>query len=524
VTTLNHRFLRGKEKGRPRIGLTIEHLWLGLPVFVIIWKSFVFPVPLLDFWWHLKAGEIIVTTKSIPQTDLFSFTAQGKTFILGNWLAEIAYYFTYRLGGLPLLILANTILLAGAVAFLLRLCWESSGRVRLSAIAGIIAACCFPVSLRSQVFSFLFMSACYWVLCGYPLRRRKLIWCLPLLMVVWVNLHGAFILGLALIGGFFCLEAAQAFACCSSMPKRDLWVLALVLILCGLATLANPVSYRVYSYIDAVMSDPSSQNLVVEWQPPRIDAAKGWVLFYGLFYLLLVALILARRRPDLKDLGLFLCFSFLGLKASRNGVWFAIIATPILARYLAAMDARSILGFLTKTDSKGPAEKWFRQRPSSAARAPLYGLNLLIACSALAILALVSPWIRPSVYKTSLLDPRTPVKAMDYIEHNRLVGNILHPQSYGDYLIWRLWPQQHSFFDGRVHLFGEPFVKHYNRIFTDSQWEELLKPYKIRFMLLSKDGNQDSSQKLIDAARSSSHWVLRYEDALSILFEARDRL
>jgi len=149
---------------------------------------------------------------------------------------------------------------------------------------------------------------------------------------------------------------------------------------------------------------------------------------------------------------------------------------------------------------------------------------LLIACSALTILVFVSPWVRPNLYHISLLDPRTPVKAMDYIERNHLVGNIMHPQSYGDYLIWRLWPQQHSFFDGRVHLFGEPFVKYYNRIFSDSQWEALLKPYKIRYLLLSKAENEDSSQKLIDAARSSSHWSVQYEDEGCVLFEAVDSI
>jgi len=42
--------------------LTREHLWLGLPVFVLLWKNFLFPIPVLDFWWHLKVGEVIAAT------------------------------------------------------------------------------------------------------------------------------------------------------------------------------------------------------------------------------------------------------------------------------------------------------------------------------------------------------------------------------------------------------------------------------------------------------------------------------
>ena len=60
--------------------MTIEHLWLGLPVFVLLWKNFLFPLPVLDFWWHLKMGKVIATTGSIPNVDQFSFTVGGKTF------------------------------------------------------------------------------------------------------------------------------------------------------------------------------------------------------------------------------------------------------------------------------------------------------------------------------------------------------------------------------------------------------------------------------------------------------------
>src|ERR1041385_5046732 len=75
--------------------LTIEHLWLGLPVFVLLWKNFLFQLPVLDFWWHLKLGELIANTHSIPRTDLFSFTASGQTYVVQNWLAELIYYGLY---------------------------------------------------------------------------------------------------------------------------------------------------------------------------------------------------------------------------------------------------------------------------------------------------------------------------------------------------------------------------------------------------------------------------------------------
>jgi hypothetical protein len=510
------------EKEHPTMmKLRIEHLWLGLPIFVLIWKGFVYPLPLLDFWWHLRAGEVIYTTRSIPRTDLFSFTAQGKPFILGNWLAEVVYYLINRLGGFPLLILVNTLLLAGTLLFVLLICWEATGRPRLTSFATLAAALSFFVSVRSQVFSFFFFAVFYWILDGFVSKRKSRIWLLPALMIPWVNLHGAFVLGLGLVALFLGLETLRAAAGRSLLSTTEIKKLALVLGICIVATLVNPESYRVYSYVNAVMSDPSSQKLVMEWQPPRIDTTQGAVLFYVPFYLLLIVLVYAGKRPNLTDFGLFLVFSVLGLKATRNSIWFIIIATPIAARYLSTLDPKPVLTALRKTAVLRQLALLF-DRPRKEARVQHYGLNLTIACCAIGVLILVSPWVRPGVYGTSLLDPATPVGAMDYIERNALKGNIFHPQIYGDYLVWRLWPNQRCFFDGRVHLYGEPFVRYYHRIFIDSQWEELLKPYGIRYLLLSKSPGQEDSRRLVESARSSPHWRILFEDNISVLFGAVD--
>src|SRR5437667_5879748 len=84
--------------------ISIEHLWLGLPVFILLWKTFLFPLPLLDFWWHLKTGQVIATTGSIPRVDLFSFPPVGKPFVSKNCLPELLYYLFYGPVGFPLLL------------------------------------------------------------------------------------------------------------------------------------------------------------------------------------------------------------------------------------------------------------------------------------------------------------------------------------------------------------------------------------------------------------------------------------
>ena len=483
--------------------VTIHHLWAGLPLFILLWKCFLLPLPLLDFWWHLKVGEIIVSTRTIPGTDIFSYTAAGKPFILGNWLAEVIYYLVFRLGGLPLLVFANALLVAAAFLPVYYLCWEATSRPRVRVLAAALAALCFFVGVRTQVFSFFFFSIYYWILSGFRARRRELLWILPVLMIFWVNLHGGFVLGMILIAIFLCAEGTKSYF--GSDPERltprELRKLVTILLLCFVATIANPEGTGIYNYLHSVAADPSSQNLVIEWQPPRIETLQGILRFYGLFFLLLVTLLQSRKRPELTNVVLFLASSAFALTAVRNCIWFIIIAAPMLARYCPLP-----LSPPSEDSREAPALSSTQRR-----------LNLMLACVAVLVLVLLSPWVHPRVYGASLLAPQTPVGAVDYIENHGLQGRIFHPQEYGDYLIWRLWPQQRSFIDGRVHLFGEKFVREYQQVFCDSSWEQLLEIYGIRYLLLNKDREQEESLRLIERARKSPRWVAIYEDGLNVL-------
>lgn len=508
--------------------LRIEHLWLAVPIFLVVGFGFLLKLRLVDFWWHLKIGEIIVNTRAIPRTDLFSFTAAGQPFILQNWLVEVLYYLTYRAGGLPLLVTLNAALLVAALLPVYSLCRRSTNRLRLGVVVAILPAVSLIYfgSVRSQVFSFALLSAFYWILHHYHRRQRDLLWALPVLMALWVNLHGAFVIGLALIGLFLCCEAASRLfygAQSNTLTTGELSKLGLILMLTALATLVNPETYRVYGYILAVATNPASQALVVEWQPPRVDELESLLLFYGPFFISLLVLLYARRRPLLIELALFLAFAIFGLKALRNGVWFTLIAAPILARHLPTIRVWDFIQPLRRFRLVDSFILWVARRKDAVV--PIrYRLNRQIALVMLTILVLVSPWIYPhlgnKLFGSTLWEPSTPVGAMDYIQQQRLQGNIFHPQIYGDYLIWRLWPQQRSFIDGRVHLFDNSVIRDYRLAFNDPHWDERLARYDIRYLLLSKV--EEENHLMADTARTSNNWQVLYEDEQSILFEKID--
>src|SRR4030095_12240523 len=194
--------------------LTIEHIWLSIPILLVAGFGFLLKLRLVDFWWHLKAGEIIVNTRSIPNTDLFSFTAAGQPFILQNWFVAVIYYATYRVGGLALLVFLNAMLLVAALLPVYDLCRKATDKLRLSVITALLPAVLLLYfgSVRSQVFSFALFSVFYWVLSNYRQKVSDRLWLLPLLMIVWVNVHGAFVLGLGLLSIFLGCELLRRIA------------------------------------------------------------------------------------------------------------------------------------------------------------------------------------------------------------------------------------------------------------------------------------------------------------------------
>ncbi len=505
--------------------LNIRHLWMLVPGLMVAWMGLMHPVRLLDFWWHLKMGEVIVTSRAIPRVDLFSFTRTGQPFVYQNWLGEVLYYLVYQAGGLPLMIAFNTMLLVLTFVVILHLCLRANSRLHVAVLCSLVAADVLGLysSVRPQSYSFVLFAAFYCILWMYREGRWDCLWALPVLMVVWVNLHGAFVLGiglLILVWGTEAIRRAARGPGAGTLSPAALRKLTLILALTVVACLANPEGYRVFAYVRQLQVDPSSQQFVTEWQVPSVKEQSGLLMFFGPFFLALLVFFYTRSPLSLTELGLFSAFAVLALGARRNGIWFGLIVAPMLARHATGLRIPDL-----RDDSR--VVSWLRaaagrlQKRPEGSQSNHPGLNRLLLACLLLFTVMLSPWVRPHL-KVERLHPRlieesTPVGAMDFFAEHQLSGNIFHPQAYGDYLIWRLWPQQRSFIDGRVHLYDESLVRDYRQAFWDEHWESRLAKYDIQYLLLPKD--DENSASMINDARGSSNWMLLYEDRISVLFE-----
>ncbi|GIV96192.1 MAG: hypothetical protein KatS3mg057_0849 [Herpetosiphonaceae bacterium] len=489
-------------------GLSLDQLYIIVAVALIALRPLLTPIPPYDFWWHLKFGQVIAQTGAIPTADSFSFTRAGEPFFDQSWLSQLVLYWLYNLGGVELIILIQAAVIATTYGLLLLLAIRRTGRVRLSTVLLLLAI--VPISfdnwlVRPQSYTLPLFVAFLFILTSYRLGWGRRLWLLPLLMVVWVNLHGSFVLGLALIGivaagetlgGIFSGFKEQNLKFETEQAKlRSIAPLWLTLIVTALATLLNPRGIEVIGYVRNLLGSTAVTGLVTEWASPTPRTLSGALFFLFVIGLFLV-LIYAQRRPVLTDLLLLLPFLWLALSAVRNVIWLAIVAYPLLVEALSSR--------------QGPQRRGARGSPiMNAFLTGMVGLLVLLAL----------PWIKPSLdlpptlgRLISLDTPVDAVEALQGLPQEQRPERLFHMEGFGSYLIWAA-PEQKVFIDPRIEFY--PYEQWIDAIDLSQgcNVEELLAKYKIDGMLLSPMGQEP----LLNRALQSGRWRVVYEDESAAL-------
>lgn len=495
--------------------IRLDHLWpLGVLALIGVFIALV-PTPPNDFWWHLKAGQI-VTQQGIPTTNLFAWILPAETpFVYATWLGEWLFYALFRVAGLPAIIIARNLLGLAAFALVATEAHRRSGSWRLAALAALLAGLMTINNLiiRTQNWSWVPFALFLLILGAYAdgrLRPRSLL-ALPLLMAFWVNVHGAFVLGLAMLGIYTVGETLRRLL---GQPRALPWARLcwLYLALSGTlaATLLNPLGPGIFRYVADLLTDPPSQGLINEWQPPTPRNPAGF-FFFASILALLAAFAFARRRPSVTDVLLACAFLWLAWGGQRYVVWYGMIAMPLLVQCLAA--------------PRAPLA-----RPPARVGSPT--LNALLASVlALTVVAFQPPlkqvWTFPQPYRDLFADvpgaplafgAATPVAATDWLQANHPgEGRLFNEMGYGSYLIWALYPQTQVFIDPRVELFPLELWQDYAAISDGSNVAILLAKYQVTRVMLDRA----LQPKLSAVLRADPVWALEYEDEQSEIYRRR---
>ena len=461
------------------------------------------PITDPDFWWHLRTGQLIWESKSIPRQDVFSYTVAGQPWITHEWLTEVILYAVYAFVGQGGLIL----LFAGiiAVAFVLSYL-QCEGRPYLASFVVVLAAISSAVTwgVRPQMLSLLLSAVFLYVLQFSSKDSSRCLWLLPPLMVLWANLHGSFFLGAVYPAAYTVgatLEHVFARGEGAKPDWKDIRRLAVVTILTAAAPILNPNGIRLLLYPFGTLKSAAMQQYIMEWFSPDFHLAQ--FLPFALFVLILLAtLSLSRSRPTTTDLIFMIGFGYASLRSARQIPFFVLTTTPMVTSQLLHVWRDSGLPNLSATRMRP------RGRAFLAANWAILAV-LLAGAAALAGHALVG--------NAAAQRDAFPVAAVDFLEASETSGNIYNLYHWGGYLIWRLYPERKVFIDGRADVYGDAFIDEYLQVYQLREaWREPLDAHDVSLAIV------DKGSPLATMLSECGGWLQAYGDSQAVIFRRQE--
>jgi hypothetical protein len=344
------------------------------------------------------------------------------------------------------------------------------------------------------VFSILLYTIALWVLSEDRLRRGRLVWLLVPLTALWANLHGGFVAWLATLGLLAALSGAER----DWGGARRYGALGA---LCGLASLLNPYGWQLLLHIARYLNSSWIVDHVQEFQSPRIRS-EGMVVFA----LLLLAAVALVPRADRFDGLLVLVWGFLALRSARHVPFFAIAAAPVVANAAAQSWAR-----LAEGAKRGAPGRIFWELAQEFGRTARISLWLPVS-AAVAIAAAPPVGFPDSIFPVLAVE-----RNLQQLTPAEGIPRVLTSDQWADYLIYRFYPGQRVFFDGRSDFFGELLGGDYRKLLSGEQpWRELLDRYRFDLALLPHDW------ALSTALDREPGWRRVYQDSVAVLY-SRDR-
>ena len=447
-----------------------------------------------DYWWHLRTGQIIVQEHVIPRHDLFSFTMAGSRWVTHEWLSEAVIYSLDTLVGYlgTSLIFAGVGALSLAVIHRLLLRLGLSGRFTLL-LVGLAGLLSIPYwTVRPQVFTFLFAAIFLRALFLRYREGRGHLWYLPALMLVWVNLHGGFVLGLLLLVAFAVSLLVDRLLLRQKVGLREPLV---VLLACLGVVFINPNGPDLFPYLASYLpSGGGGRSLIAEWQAPNFQLAFHWPLMAGLVVLALTGV---RRRQGVFPVVLAVLFVAMALQAARSQPLFALVLPILVAERW--MEAR--------------AQEKPKESESSAGGIVWLNWALLIAVVAAFALVLVPPTPAGRAGRDAPV-AGYPEDAAQYVLQNYAPTRLFNSYNWGGYLIQAWYPRQKVFVDGRADMYGTEFLEEdYAEVAgLHERWDEVLDKYAIDLVLI------ESNSPLASALRVDRRWEEVFQGSEATVF------
>lgn len=496
-------------------------------IFILAGANYFAPFADLDFAWQVRTGERIIQTGSLQPTEAFTYTIDGTAVPDFEWLYEVILYLAWSgfgIGGLKLL----RVLLVGSTLLLLAWRLRCSG-IRWHGIAlslGIATLALMPAwNLRPLFCTTIGLLLVSGWLHDHCTGRRSLTWWLPVVMLLWANLHPGVIAGQGLLLGAVIWEWLNRFIRLNA--PLDASALRRLTLIGGLAVLATfvspgPVERLLYPFQPGLRHP--IQRIYVEMLPLYASigrAPMSVMLAYLVAGLVLLTIVLRFRHYRIWEIALLAGLTGLANVANRSLQDWVLIMLALGVPHLVALFAA--------------AARAHRRRR---------GVNLLLRCDRSSHRLLVSRWLQSqpawlagglsALVIVSLIPPLSrnmpvqdasdwPVAAVGRIDELGLRGRFFSPPDYGSYMIWRLPGQARTYTDTRGFFFPPVLIEdsHYlPQLGPDwrARLDRVLNRYGTDYFLLETTGPRGNLWKNLQPHVGKPIYL----DNKSVLLSARE--
>jgi hypothetical protein len=408
----------------------------------------------IDLAYHVRAGELTLRTGDLVLVDPFTFTSAGRPWLNQQWAAQSIFASGHRLLGWAGVGITYAAAMGSGFALLYRSCRRAEAAPRTAAILTLLGFLVASGSLaaRPQALAVPLFTGT-WLLLA---RRDGWTWAVPILAVIWANVHGS----------FFLAPVLTAFALGDDLVERRPIDRALLLLLAtAVATVITPFGPEVWSYALDVVDNETIRNSVAEWRPPSplsISGAPFWLSGVA------VAVVGVSKRRAVRgvDVARLLVFFALGAPALRGTLWWALVAPPIVAGWFRVPD---------RTTSEPHHGR--RGVPTVAATAIILAL--------LPIALVVRGGMDPVTGAPERLAADAPESLVDATRQTLPAGSrLLVFQPFASWFEYSL-PEDPVMVDSRIELFPAAVWRDYAvATRADEGWEEILDRYRVEGVVL----------------------------------------
>jgi hypothetical protein len=471
-----------------------------------------------DTGYHIRAGEWMLANGRVPTEDMFSFTKPAEPWFAWEWLWDVSFAWLHQHGGLAAVVLVNILIICFATALLYRMTYRRCGNPLVAILVTGLASGGASIHwlARPHLVTMLFLLIFIEILDQVRDGHAQMLWSLPLLTILWTNLHGGFFVGIIVIGAY---AGGELIASAVAKERRDRiakfesslpYITAAIG--CALASLVNPYGYHLHEHIVKYFQDPDQTRNIQEFMGTNFQWASS-----RFTEVMMVAAVCAAvwhaRRKHFAEVLLIAGWAHLALIAVRNVPIFMLAAAPFVVQPLTAgiqMLAEAPVADWLRSAAEnfreigeeiGALEKTWRVHIVSVMVIVLLGLGM----SSPGAGSKLKPKYDSKVYPEAAL-----------AEVAQPGSRIFTHDEWGDYLIYNLWPKGiRVFVDGRSDFYGGKFYQEYLDILNVKyNWHEQLARYGVNTILLPAD------YALAGAVKESSDWRVVYDDHRSIVFRS----